>query len=111
MAKAKAQDALARSTASAIAAAFEAYAADNNGAYPFSEQKLVTGEPSYLDQAHHGKTISGYKYTIDVNPENFRITAEPENCNISGTKIIVFDTASGLNERDCGDSRQSDRDL
>ena len=104
MAKTKAQDALARSTISNIATAFETYAVDN-GAYPISEDKLLEGSPSYLDQVRNGKTISGYKYMVASDPISFHITAEPETCGVTGTKIMVYDASSGLNERDCRNSQ------
>lgn len=75
-----------------IATALEAYAAANNDRYPSNESVLTSSQPSYLSKSYNGNTITGYRYTLKLSSNEYKIIAEPSSCGTTGNKIFVMET-------------------
>lgn len=84
-----------------IATGVEAYASSNNGKYPQDEYDLRFSEPSYLKESYNNKTINGYTYSLNLNPDTYQITARPSECNFTGTKIFKIEIGKGFSEESC----------
>jgi len=93
-------DAFAKASVNNIAAAIEYYAVANEGRYPMLESDLLYSEPPYLSQSFNGKTIHGYNYHLDLDGSSCGVVARPTTCNVTGTKILVFEDGE-LHEEEC----------
>ncbi len=86
-----------------IAAAFENYAAANNGSYPTAEAQLTGTTPPYLNQAFKGKTIEGYTYAYGTfTAAAYSITASPSSCGSTGSKNYKVTTGGVFSSSSCG---------
>ncbi|MDD5195562.1 MAG: DUF4190 domain-containing protein [Candidatus Omnitrophica bacterium] len=63
---------------------------EQNGRYPNDDSDLAYANPPYLSGSYNDKTLYGYKYSVKFSPQNYTITAEPENCITTGTKIFTI---------------------
>jgi Tfp pilus assembly protein PilE len=94
-----ANEAYAQAKVQTIAVATESYAMANDGEYPFGIYSLTSTNPPYIAESFR----KGYKYSlnIDADGQGYTITAEPDNCGTSGTKIFTQDSRGSLQEEDC----------
>ena len=84
-----------------IATALETYAAANYGNYPTSEYNLLDAEPPFLTDSYDNKTVNGYDYSLDLRPDNYRITAAPSKCGTTGTKVFVGEMGGKFGSYKC----------
>jgi len=96
-----ANDASATNTVRSIYMAAEAYASANKGTYPSDEFNLVYANPPYINTAFNNRTIQGYSYSLKLNPNGYEISAIPEKCSVTGTKIFKASTGGMLIEKEC----------
>ncbi|MFH1888743.1 MAG: Yip1 family protein [Candidatus Omnitrophota bacterium] len=94
-------DSAAKASVEMIAAAAEAYAADNNGEYPSAEYDLKYGTHPYLDTIYNNKTIQGYVYSSKLSSGGYKIAATPSECGVTGKNIFTIETKGGISERPC----------
>lgn len=81
-----------------ISTAIENYVAANNGKYPLSEYEL---QPSYLTDSYDNKTLQGYKYALNLNPNGYEIYATPTQCYSTGSKNFKVTTGGIISKKDC----------
>ena len=99
-ARTAASDAAARATVMTISTAIETYAVANR-TYPSSEYVLTSGTAPYLSKSYDNKTITGYKYSLNLSLDGYKVTATPENCRTTGNKIFIKEKSSELSEENC----------
>ena len=92
----QANEAQAKSTLKVISTALEAYQVDS-GKYPLNESEL----PTYLGKPYNHQTISGYVFSESLNADSYKVTAEPANCQTTGSKIFSIETGGILSSQDC----------
>jgi len=98
-ARMNANDAAAIANVKMISSAIENYQA-SNGSYPLYEEELFSAEPPYLPDNFRNKVTTGYVFTIELEGDDYSISAVPENCGTTGTKNMIFHNGK-LIERDC----------
>jgi len=98
-ARMNAQDAAAKSNVRMLSAAIEDYQA-SSGSYPRDVEELLSVEPPYLPDSFRNKVMMGYVFTLDLEGDDYRISAVPENCGTTGTKNMIFRNGE-LIERVC----------
>ncbi|MBN2121228.1 MAG: hypothetical protein JW734_09285 [Candidatus Omnitrophica bacterium] len=81
----------AKATIRKIVSAVEIYAVEN-GVFPSSETDLLQG--AYLKDSHHNKVRNGYRFVVRTSPQEYEITAYPEECGVTGNKIISLSSES-----------------
>jgi TM2 domain-containing membrane protein YozV/type II secretory pathway pseudopilin PulG len=96
-AKMNANEVAVKSTLNAISRAIEEYKAANDGKYPESESDLA----SYLSGAYNNRTIYGYNFSESFQPQGYKLTAVPEKCLVTGTKVFTIQTDGVLNSGNC----------
>ena len=82
-----------------ISTAAESYKA-TNGQYPQKEEDLVSKDSQYLNETYNNKTLNGYTYSVTFTSGNYTISAAPEKCYVTGTKIFTMKTGE-LSESKC----------
>ncbi|MFA4889551.1 MAG: hypothetical protein WC628_08290 [Candidatus Omnitrophota bacterium] len=85
-----------------VSTAIETYRAANNGAYPLSEDNLVTSDKPYLSKIFNNETVYGYIYSEELRSDGYRIVAAPVNCGVTGSKIFTMDSGGALSTKECG---------
>jgi len=96
----KANEAAAEATVKTISTAIEAYNLDK-GNYPSDENELLDSESPYLSSSFDNKTIHGYTYHLGLDAEGYNITAEPESCNVTGSKNFEIFTSGTVSWKYC----------
>lgn len=99
-ARLSANESLAKATIRTISTAVELYAADNRR-YPADEYELRYSSPSYLPDTYHDKIISGYKYSLNLNPARYEVAAVPVQCRVTGNKIFKINKSGNISEEAC----------
>lgn len=99
--KISAQENAAQSQLKLISAALESYSVENNGNYPTDEEALLNAKIPYLSGTYNHKTISGYTFTEEIEPRNYRISATPQECGVTGNNIFVIETGGTISSYDC----------
>ncbi|MDD5130352.1 MAG: YIP1 family protein [Candidatus Omnitrophica bacterium] len=94
-----ANDASAKATVRMISTAVETYSVANNGGYPISEYDLKKG--GYISEYYDKNTKHGYSYAIRLDSDGYEITANPQTCGTTGTKVFVVSSRGDLTETDC----------
>ncbi|MDD5584266.1 MAG: hypothetical protein PHV55_04335 [Candidatus Omnitrophica bacterium] len=89
-----------------ISAALENYSVSNNGNYPTDETMLLKSENPYLSKPYNRTTIAGYTFLEDLQQKSYKITATPQDCGVTGSKIFVIETGGILSRCDCAKSNQ-----
>lgn len=79
----------------------ETYAAKNSGFYPLDESDLTSAHPPYLSNTYNNNTFRGYKFYVTLNPDGYKIIAEPEECGVTGNKNFIMQTRGALTIEDC----------
>ncbi|MBL7070332.1 MAG: DUF4190 domain-containing protein [Candidatus Omnitrophica bacterium] len=98
-ARINAMDAAAESSVRMLSSAIESYQA-SNGSYPLYEEELFSAEPPYLPDSFRNKVRMGYVFTVELDGDDYRISAVPEDCGATGTKNIIFQNGE-LIQRKC----------
>lgn len=90
-----ANETVAETTVKTISGAIDTYAAANNGRYPAGETELK------LIQPYNNQTIQGYNYSLRLASNEYEITATPETCGATGTKVFKAKPNAALSREDC----------
>lgn len=96
-----ANEEIAKAKVQMIATAVESYASNNNGEYPEDEYDLRFSGQAYLKESYNNKTINGYTYSLNLNPERYEITATPSGCGSTGIKIFKAEKDKEFSEESC----------
>jgi len=83
-----------------ISAAMESYAVEN-GRYPESADEIVSEEARSLIETYNNKTVDGYEYSLELGGGAYKITAKPQECGVTGAKVIVVETEGKRHEWFC----------
>lgn len=94
-----ANEAYAQASVKTIATAIETYRASNNGQYPISEYDLVSG--NYLSDSFDKETKNGYTYSVGLDRDNYEITATPQACGSTGTRVFMVSKDGNISEKKC----------
>ena len=99
-ARADANEAFAQHMVQSLATSMETYAATHNGQYPASEQELrqANGFPET-----YKKEKLGYAYSLDFGAGDYRVTATPEKCGATGTKVFSIQKNGNVTEKECAE--------
>lgn len=85
----------------AISGKIEAYASAHGEQYPLYENDFMSALPAYLSQGIDKKTIRGYEYLLQLNPQGYKIMARPSECAETGLKIFTAETGNKFSEDNC----------
>ncbi len=96
-----ANEAVAEVSVKTISTAIEVYSESNNGIYPTDESELVYASPPYLDRPYNNRIISGYSYSIRLNPDSYQIIAEPDECGVTGRNIFIISETGEISKMEC----------
>lgn len=99
-----ANDSAAEATLKSISTAFESYAVGHNGVYPGSESELTDARPAYLFQTYNNRSVNGYTYSEQLRPDGYAITATPNRCGTSGTKVLMIEKNGVLTSSACAEA-------
>lgn len=83
-----------------ITNAIEKYVKEK-GSYPKDEYDLRLSTPPYLTKPYNEQILDGYRYSLNLGEDNYRVLASPEKCGFTGNKVFIKDNTSGLTEKDC----------
>lgn len=100
-ARLNANEANASASVKTIATALETYAATNNGIYPPNESVLTNSQPPYLSKSYNGNTIAGYRYTLKLSSNGYKIITEPSSCGTTGNEIFIMETGGIEYKKQC----------
>ena len=69
---------------------------------PYSEYELLLEEDGgpYLERTYDGQTISGYRYSVILSPDAYRIEAAPEECGSTGQHVFTMQGPDGLVQKE-----------
>ena len=98
-----ANEASAQATLKTIAAAFEMYAAVNEGMYPTDESALINpaAGPPYLSRSYNGMVVQGYTYAyITLDSSSYAVRAWPVPLRDEGGCYRI-ETGARLREAPC----------
>ena len=97
-----ANETAARTTLKTISTALETYAAEGGQGYPTDMSILLTSTPPYLNEDYTAGSREGYTFACGSLAINgYSCSAEPLNCNQTGSKSYVITTSGVLSETDC----------
>lgn len=99
-ARLNANEAKAESTVKSITMAIENHAFSHEGRYPSDESEIMGSTSSYTDR-YDNSTALGYRYSLDLSPEGYRVTATPVTCGATGTRIFTGETSGQFSEQEC----------
>lgn len=96
-----ANESAAKATIITISTAIETYATQNNGQYPKDEYDLRFSSPPYLTSSYNDKTVQGYIYSLNLNPNGYEVVARPSVCGSTGNKIFTARTNGITSQEEC----------
>lgn len=94
-------EATAAAVLSDIRSAIAAYAGDHDGEYPKDESQLLEANPPYLPPGYRQKIGAGYRLNIELNPNSYKLTAQPEICNKTGRNIFILEPGQDMITQAC----------
>lgn len=96
-----ANDASAKAYVTMASSAIESFASANNGKYPSMEADLTSPNPPYLTDGINNKLNNGYKFSLELKSGSYKISATPENCGTTGTKVFTVMPKGDIQETEC----------
>jgi hypothetical protein len=100
-AKVSVNESSAKSNILMISSGIEIYKANNSGVYPENEYDLRFKDKPYINRAFHNKTISGYRYSLELSTDGYKISAAPQKCRETGEKKFTKTHSQELQEEQC----------
>ena len=87
-AKVASNDTLAKATLRCVATALESYISSNSQ-YPDTTDKLLTGNPPYMNVDYFTGTYNGFTFSAELNSFFYSVTATPDHPNHGSASFTI----------------------